>query len=163
MGGIRAVFLSLLVVFSSSTSLWAATASNPRNAPAFEALSLKSIAGWLKRDGREGWLGADVADAVGIPRLATEDLLEARQRGFRDDDALRVVQLSADERRDFLLFMVQRSDGQVYFYLASVREGLKGAFVSVPSSGRVSRLESAEAQALFQRELRFWEGRVAVR
>ena len=161
MGGIRAVFLSLLVVFSSSTSLWGAAASSPRNAPAFEAFSLKSIAGWLKRDGREGWLGADVADAVGIPRLATEDLLEARQRGFRTDEALRVVQLSADERRDFLLFMVQRTDGQVYFYLASVREGLKGAFVS--SSGAVSRLETAEAQALFQRELRFWESRVAVR
>jgi hypothetical protein len=160
MGGIRAVFLSLLVVFS----LQAFSASSPgrfQNAPAFENLSLSSIAGWLKRDGREGWLGADVADAVGIPRLATEELLEARQRGVRDGEALRVVQLSADERRDFLLFMVQRTDGQVYFYLASVREGLKGAFVS--SSGRVSRLESLEAQARFESELRFWEGRVAVR
>jgi hypothetical protein len=160
MGGIRAVFLSLLLVFSTQ----AFSASSPgriRNAPAFDYLSLSSIAGWLKRDGREGWLGADVADAVGIPRLATEDLLEARQRGFRNEEALRVVQLSADERRDFLLFMVQQTDGQVFFYLASVRDGLKGAFVS--SSGMVSRLDSAEAQALFQRELRFWESRVAVR
>ena len=160
MGGIRAVFLSLFLVFSFQ----AFSASSPgriQNAPAFEALSLKSIAGWLKRDGREGWLGADVADAVGIPRLATEDLLEARQRGFRTDEALRVVQLSADERRDFILFMVQRNDGQVFFYLASQREGLQGAFVS--SSGAVSRIEPAEAQSLFQRELRFWESRVAVR
>ena len=45
--------------------------------------------------------------------------------------------------------------------LASVREGLQGAFVS--SSGTVSRLEPLQAQALFQRELRFWESRVAVR
>ena len=160
MGGMRAVFLSLLLVFP----LQAVPASSPgriQNAPAFETLSLSSIAGWLKRDGREGWLGADVADAVGIPRLATEDLLEARQRGFRTDEALRVVQLSADERRDFLLFMVQQNDGQVFFYLASQREGLKGAFVS--SSGAVSRIEPAEAQSLFQRELRFWESRVAVR
>ncbi len=160
MGGIRAVFLSLLLVFS----LQAFSASAPgrlQSAPVLEHLRLSSIAGWLKRDGREGWRGAAVADAVGIPRLATEDLLEARQRGFRDDEALRVVQRSADERRDFLLFMVQRSDGQVYFYLASVREGLQGAFVS--SSGRVSRLESLEAQAQFERELRFWESRVAVR
>jgi hypothetical protein len=160
MGGIRAVFLSLLLVFSQQ----AFPASSPgriQNAPAFEALSLKSIAGWLKRDGREGWLGADVADAVGIPRLATEDLLEARQRGFRTDEALRVAQVSADERRDFMLFMVQRNDGQVFFYLASQREGLQGAFVS--SSGAVSRIEPAEAQSLFERELRFWEGRVAVR
>jgi hypothetical protein len=160
MGGIRAVFLSLLLVFPAQ-AFSAFSPGRLQNAPAFENLSLSSIAGWLKRDGREGWLGADVADAVGIPRLATEELLEARQRGVRDGEALRVVQLSADERRDFLLFMVQRSDGQVYFYLASVREGLKGAFVS--SSGTVSRLESLEAQALFERELRFWEGRVAVR
>ena len=160
MGGIRAVFLSLLLAVSTQVF----SASSPgrlQSAPAFEQLSLSSIAGWLQRDGREGWLGADVADAVGIPRLATEDLLEARQRGFRDGEALRVVQRSADERRDFLLFMVQRTDGQVFFYLASVREGLQGAFVS--SSGRVSRLASLEAQAQFERELRFWESRVAVR
>jgi hypothetical protein len=160
MGGIRAVFLSLLLV----CSLHAFPASSPgriQNAPAFETVSLSSIAGWLKRDGREGWLGADVADAVGIPRLATEDLLEARQRGVRNEEALRVVQLSADERRDFILFMVQRNDGQVFFYLASQREGLMGAFVS--SSGAVSRIEPVEAQSLFQRELRFWESRVAVR
>ena len=126
MGGIRAVFLRPGL---SSVSLPGASPlllrAGSRTAPAFEASSLTSIAGWLKRDGREGWLGADVADAVGIPRLATEDLLEARQRGFRDDEALRVVQVSADERRDFLLFMVQRFDGQVFFYLASLREGLK--------------------------------------
>ena len=160
MGGIRAVFLSLLLAVSTQVF----SASSPgrlQSAPAFEHLSLSSIAGWLQRDGREGWLGADVADAVGIPRLATEDLLEARQRGFRDGEALRVVQRSADERRDFLLFMVQRTDGEVYFYLASVREGLQGAFVS--SSGTVSRLASLEAQAQFERELRFWESRVAVR
>jgi len=160
MGGIRAVFLSLLLVFSPQ----AFPASSPgriQNAPAFDTVSLSSIAGWLKRDGREGWLGADVADAVGIPRLATEDLLEARQRGVRNEEALRVVQLSADERRDFMLFMVQRNDGQVFFYLASQREGLMGAFVS--SSGAVSRIEPVEAQSLFQRELRFWESRVAVR
>jgi len=160
MGGARAVFLSLVCLLSMP----AFAASSPSRisvAPAFDAASLSHIAGWLKRDGREGWLGADVADAVGIPRLATEDLLEARQRGFRDDEALRVVQLSADERRDFLLFMVQRPDGRVFFYLASVREGLKGAFVA--ASGVVAPLDRLEAQAAFQRELRFWESRVAVR
>ena len=160
MGGTRAVFLSLVGLFSMAA--FAATSpSRIPDAPVFDAASLSHIAGWLKRDGREGWLGADVADAVGIPRLATEDLLEARQRGFRDDEALRVVQLSADERRDFLLFMVQRPDGRVFFYVASVREGLKGAYVS--TSGIVAPLERIEAQAAFQRELRFWEGRVAVR
>jgi hypothetical protein len=162
MGGARAAFLSLVCLFS----LPASAASSPgriQSAPAFDLSSLGQIAGWLKRDGREGWLGADVADVVGIPRLATEEALQAKQRGFRDDEALRVAQISADERRDFLLFMVQRFDGQVFFYLASVREGLKAAFVSTPASGLVAPLERAEAQAAFQRELRFWEGRVAVR
>jgi hypothetical protein len=157
MGGARAVFLSLLLLFSSH----ALPVSSPGKAPSADASTLSSIAGWLMRDGREGWLGADVADAVGIPRLATEDLLEARQRGFRDDEALRVVQLSADERRDFMLFMVQRPDGRVFFYLASLREGLKGAFVS--AQGVVAPLDRVEAERAFQRELRFWEGRVAVR
>ena len=157
MGAARTVFLSLLLVFSP----YAFPVSSPGKTLSAEFSSLSSIAGWLKRDGSEGWLGADVADAVGIPRLATEDLLEARQRGVRDDEALRVVQVSADERRDFVLFMVQRTDGQVFFYLASVREGLKGAFVA--SRGVVAPLERIEAEAAFQRELRFWEGRVAVR
>ena len=160
MGGTRAVFLSLVCLFSMAA--FAATSpSRIPDAPAFDASTLSHIAGWLKRDGREGWLGADVADAVGIPRLATEDLLEARQRGFRDDEALRIVQVSADERRDFLLFMVQRTDGRVFFYLASVREGLKGAYVA--SNGTVAPLDRIEADTAFQRELRFWEGRVAVR
>jgi len=123
MGAARAAFAGLFLFFSSQVF----SASAPLQAQgvlALEGSGLRSIAGWLQRDGREGWLAADVADAVGIPRLATEDLLEARQRGFRDDEALRVAQVSADERRDFLLFMVQRPDGKVFFYVASLREGL---------------------------------------
>ena len=157
MGGARAVFLGLLVVFSAA----AFPASIPGQTYSAESSTLGSIAGWLKRDGREGWLGADVADTVGIPRLATEELLAAKQRGFRDDEALRVAQVSNDERREFLLFMVQRFDGQVFFYLAGVREGLKAAYVA--SGGVVAPLERIEAEASFRRELRFWEGRVAVR
>src|SRR5262249_1634498 len=115
----------------------------------------------LERDGREGWLGADVADAVGIPRLATEELLEARQRGVRSEEALHVVQRSADERRDFLLFMVQNADGRIFFYVASVHGGLKGAYAS--GDGAVTALDQLEAEVSFRRELLFWEGRVAVR
>src|SRR5262245_17666215 len=118
MGGTRAVFLCLLLAFCGQ----AFPASFHGHASSVESTTLGSIARWLQRDGREGWLGADVADAVGIPRLPTEDQLEARQRGFRDDEALRVAQVLADERRDLVLFMVQRFDGQVYFYLASERE-----------------------------------------
>jgi hypothetical protein len=154
-GGIRAFVLSLLLASSAQAS---AVSSAEQFHPAGFS-SLRSIAGWLKREGADGWLAADVADAVGIPRLATEELLEARQRGFRDDEALRVVQLSADERRDFLLFMVQQPDGRVYFYLAGLREGLKGAYVSV--RGAVSALDRVEAEPAFQRELQFWKGRVA--
>jgi hypothetical protein len=160
MGRTHAVFHSLFLVIS--TPAFAASApSRIPDAPVFEAASLGHIVGWLKRDGREGWLAADVADAVGIPRLATEELLEARQRGFRDDEALHIVQVSADERRDFLLFMVQKTDGNVFFYVASVREGLKGAYVA--TNGSVTQLGRMEAETAFQRELRFWAGRVAVR
>ena len=43
--------------------------------------SLRSIAGWLRQHGRDGYVGADVADAMGIARQESEELLEARQDG----------------------------------------------------------------------------------
>ena len=122
--------------------------------------SLRSIAGWLREHGREGFVGADVADAMGIPRQETEDLLEARQRGFRSEDVLRIAQISADGRRDFLLFMVQRPDDQVYFYFSTVREGLKKAFVSIPSRNLVMPLDQLEAEARFRQEVRYWGERI---
>jgi hypothetical protein len=122
--------------------------------------SLRSIAGWLRQHGRDGFVGADVADVMGIPRLETEDLLEARQRGFRNDDELRIAQISADDKRDFLLFMVQRPDDQVYFYFSTVREGLKKAFVSIPSKNLVMPLDRLEAEARFRQEVRYWGERI---
>jgi hypothetical protein len=122
--------------------------------------NLRSIAGWLRQHGKDGYVGADVADAMGIPRLHTEELLEARQRGFKTEDVLRIVQISADEKRDFLLFMVQRPDDQVYFYFSTVREGLKKAFVSIPSKNLVMPLDRMEAEARFRQELRYWGDRI---
>jgi hypothetical protein len=122
--------------------------------------SLRSIAGWLRQHGRDGYVGADVADVMGIPRLETEDLLEARQRGFRSDDELRIAQISADDKRDFLLFMVQRPDDQVYFYFSTVREGLKKAFVSIPSRNLVLPLDRLEAETRFRQEVRYWGERM---
>ena len=122
--------------------------------------NLRSIAGWLRQHGREGYVGADVADAMGIPRLETEDLLEARQRGFRSEDVLRIAQISMDDKRDFLLFMVQRPDDQVYFYLSTVREGLKKAFVSIPSKNLLMPLDRLEAESRFRQEVRYWGERM---
>jgi hypothetical protein len=123
-------------------------------------VSLRSIAGWLRHSGRDGFVGADVADVMGIPRLQTEDLLEARQRGFRTEDVLRIAQISADEKRDFLLFMVQRPDDQVYFYFSTLREGLKKAFVSIPSKNLVLPLDPLEAESRFRQEVRYWGERI---
>lgn len=128
-----------------------------------EAGSLRSIAGWLRKSGRDGYVGADVADVMGIPRLETEDLLEARQRGFRNDEELRIAQISADDKRDFMLFMVQRPDDQVYFYFSTVREGLKKAFVSIPSRNLVLPLDRLEAEARFRQEVRYWGERIEVK
>jgi hypothetical protein len=122
--------------------------------------NLRTIAGWLRESGRDGYVGADVADAMGIPRLETEELLEARQRGFKSEDELRIAQISADEKRDFLLFMVQRTDDQVYFYFSTVREGLKKAFVSIPSKNLVMPLDRLEAEARFRQEVRYWGERI---
>src|SRR3954470_12483262 len=95
--------------------------------PGLEALdtgNLRAIAAWLQESGRDGYLAGDVADAAGIPRHAAEDALEAKQRGFKSGGVLRIAQISADARRDFLLFMVQQPEGEVFFYLSSVKGGL---------------------------------------
>ena len=125
-----------------------------------ESVSLRSIAGWLRQSGRDGFVGADVADVMGIPRQLTEDVLEARQRGFRNEDVLRIAQISADDKRDFLLFMVQRPDDQVYFYFSTLREGLKKAFVSIPSRNLVLPMDRLEAETRFRQEVRYWGERI---
>jgi len=122
--------------------------------------SLRSIAGWLRQHGKDGYVGADVADAMGIPRLESEALLEARQRGYTTEDVLRIAQISVDDKRDFLLFMVQGPDDHVYFYFSTVREGLKKAFVSIPSKNLVMPLDRMEAEASFRHEVRYWGERM---
>ncbi len=155
------VFFALLLVVP--TGLVAAVARNdgPLEIESLETSSLKSIAAWLKQSGRDGYLGADVADAAGIPRDRTEEALDAKQRGFKSDNILRIAQVPADQKRDFLLFMVQRPDGQVYFYLATVREGLKKAFVSIPGNNTVAALAAAEARVNFQQEILYWQARMS--
>jgi len=121
--------------------------------PQVEAAGLRSIAGWLLAKGTPGYVGADVADAMGIPRVKDEELVEAMQRGFRDESVLRIAQVI---RGDTLLFMVQ-AEGEVYFYLSSVRGGLRKALVSVPSRESVTPLGAKEAETYFRREVEYWE------
>ena len=125
----------------------------PGGAVSVETPGLRTVAGWLQAHGTPGYVGADVADAIGIPREA--DLVEAMQRGFRDADVLRMAQVI---RGDTLLFMVQ-GGGEVYFYLSTVRGGLRKALVSMPSRESVTPLADDEAQANFRRELLYWEGK----
>jgi len=122
-----------------------------------EASGLRSIAGWLKSHGAEGFRGADVADAMGIVHGAGEELIAARQRGFRDEGVLRIAQLIDGE---LLLFMVQ-APGEVYFYLSSVRGGLRKALVSLPGAEKVAPLEPGEAETNFRREVLYWQDKVA--
>ena len=160
MGEMRRLFL--LAVLSAVCA--AASAVNPaarENAPDKE--SLQAIVGWLKDHGREGYIGADVADAMGIPRLLGEDLLAARQRGFKTDDELRIAQISADGMLEFILFMVQQPDDQVYFYLSTPHGGLQKAFVSIPSKNQVLPLERMEAEPRFRREVLYWRDRSETR
>jgi hypothetical protein len=146
----------------------AAQAASPvRRAPQPELVfafdNLHSIAAWLRQHGREGYIGADVADAMGIPRLDGESMLAAWQRGFRNDDVLRIAQIAADDEHDFILFMVQRPDDQVYFYLSTPHGGLQKAFVSIPSKNLVLPLEPAEAELRFRQEVLYWKDRSETR
>src|SRR5690349_15320328 len=103
----------------------AALASPGSGEPGVELVGLRSISGWLKARGTEGFLGADVAKALGMG----EAPLEARQRGFRNDSVLRVAQLLPDAS---VLFMVQGAGGEVYFYHSTPKRGLVRALVSIP-------------------------------
>ena len=136
--------------------LCAAAASPPPLEPV-EATGLRSIAGWLRSQGTDGFLAAEVADAVGIPRGAGVELLPARQRGFRDAGVLRVAQVL---QGDYLVFVVQ-SPGEVVFYLSTVRGGLRKALVSLPERESVTPLGGAEAEANFHREVLYWEEKAA--
>lgn len=141
--------LFALLVFAS-----VAGHAAPDGLPGVESTGLRTVAGWLQANGTPGYVGGDVADAIGIAR-GREAMVEAMQRGFRDERALRVAQAIGAET---LLFMVQ-SDGEVYFYLSTVRGGLRKALVSVPSRESVTPLEDAEAQANFRLELLYWEAK----
>ena len=138
----------------------AALAANPapRGETTLEIRNLSTIAGWLREHGRDGHIGADVADAMGIARPQGEDTVAARQRGFRSEQELRVAQVAADER-DFILFMVQRPDDHVYFYLSTPLGGLQKAFVSIPSKNLVVPLTRGEAELRFRQEVLYWMDR----
>src|SRR5262245_66505043 len=127
--------MRLAIIVSMVLLACAAQAAPQRGSEPPKALfafdSLHGIAAWLRQHGREGYIGADVADAMGIPRPQGEAMLAAWQRGFRNDDVLRIAQVAADEERDFILFMVQRPDDQVFFYLSTPLGGLHKAFVSI--------------------------------
>ena len=148
----RATLLAVL----ASVSIAALGAPAMPGAP-LEATGLRSIAGWLKTKGAEGYLAADVADAMGIPREAGVELLAARQRGFRDDEVLRIAQMIEGE---YLVFVVQ-SAGEVYFYLSTVRGGLRKALVSLPERESVTPLGAEEAESNFRREVLYWERKVS--
>jgi hypothetical protein len=159
----RAVFaVFALVLLAPLAEVGAASRDGgPSGIEALETGTLKSIAAWLKQSGRDGYLAADVADAAGIPREEAETALDAKQRGFRSDNVLRIAQVPADAKRDFLLFMVQRPDGEVTFYLSSVKEGLKKAFVFLPLKNDISALAPDEARSNFQQEILYWQARAS--
>jgi len=154
----------VLLLALCAPSIEVSAISRGGSLPGLEALdtgNLRSIAAWLKESGRDGYLAGDVADAAGIPRDAAEDALEAKQRGFKSGGVLRIAQISADARRDFLLFMVQQPEGEVFFYLSSVKGGLKKAFVFVPLKKAVVPLAPDDAQASFLQEIRYWQERIS--
>jgi len=160
----RAVLLAVLAVVSlAATAVTPQRGLAPQSAPVFAFDSLHGIAAWLRQHGREGYIGADVADAIGIPRQHDEALVAAWQRGFKTDDVLRIAQISTDEQRDFILFMVQQPDDQVYFYLSTPLGGLQKAFLSIPSKNLVLPLERAEAELRWLREVLYWKDRSEAR
>jgi hypothetical protein len=132
-------------------------AAAPGSVTPLEATGLRSIAAWLQAKGQPGYVADEVADAMGIPRAGAQGMVDAMQRGFRDDEVLRMAQAIAP---DTLLFMVQ-AQGEVYFYLSTVRGGLRKALLSVPSRESVMPLDASEAETNFRREVQYWEDKTS--
>ena len=156
---VRGLLLAMLCAFSAPC--WSAAPQRGVPTPGIEFAfdSLYGIAAWLRQYGREGYIGADVAEAMGIERPRGEALLAAMQRGFRNqDDVLRIAQVLED-KSDLILFMVQRPDDQVYFYLSTPLGGLQKAFLSIPSKNLVLPIERAEAELRFREEVLYWKDR----
>ena len=152
--------LVLAFMCACAAPSWAAAPQRgvPLPEPAFAFDSLHGIAAWLRQYGREGYIGADVADVMGIERTQGEALVAAWQRGFRnEEDVLRIAQVL--ESRDFILFMVQRPDDHVYFYLSTPLGGLHKAFLSIPSRNVVLPIERAEAELRWRAEVQYWKDR----
>jgi hypothetical protein len=158
---LRGLVLAVLCfVSSAAVAAPQRTQAIPEVTFAFD--SLYGIASWLRQSGREGYIGADVADAMGIARPGGEALVAAWQRGFRSEEVLRIAQVLDDPAADvgeFILFMVQRPDDQVYFYLSTPLGGLQKALVSIPSKNLVMPLERAEAELRFREEILYWKDR----
>ena|SRR5918911_918079 len=146
----RGLLAAVLVCLCTS-----ALGAAPAPSAPLEGAGLRSIAGWLRAHGTEGFLAGEVADALGIAREPGVELLAARQRGFRDAEVLRIAQVLEGE---YLLFMVQ-APGEVYFYLCTVAGGLRKALVA--SRELVTPLEATEAESNFRREVLYWEDKAA--
>lgn len=150
---------ALVVLVAFCMSVQAATPGPAPDDARIELIGLRSIAGWLKVHGSEGYVGADVAQALGIEHDG-ERTLDARQRGFRNAAVLRIAQLLPDES---VLFMVQDAEGEVYFYHSTLRAGLRRALVSIPARQLVLPLEGVEAESNFRAEVLYWEDKAANR
>ena len=151
----RGLVLAMLCVVSQMPLAATPHSGLMQPEPFFAFDSLHGIASWLREHGREGYIGADVADAMGIARPQGAAPLAAWQRGFRSDEVLRIAQLF----EDYILFMVQRPDDQVYFYLSTPLGGLQKALLSIPSKNVVLPLERAEAELRFRQEVLYWKDR----
>lgn len=153
----RGAAVAVLAFFAFSCFAAAPPAGSVEDA--LEQAGLRSIAGWLKANGTEGYLGADLARALGIAS-PPGGALDARQRGFRNGDELRIAQLLPDGS---VLFMVQAAQGEVSFYHSTARGALRRALLSVPARGLVLPLGGSEAQTRFRAEVLYWEDKAADR
>jgi len=120
---------------------------------AVESTVLRSIAGCSRRTApKASWRGR--GERWHRARADVE-LIAARQRGFRDDETLRIAQLID---ADTLLFMVQRP-ARCTSTSPPCAAAAQGAGLD-PRQEAVAPLEAGEAESNFRREVLYWEQRI---
>ena len=145
MRGIRR-WPSQLLFFSSQSRIAVDAASRPRplpGSPAVEAARPALHRGLAARVRPEGFLAPTSPTRLASRAPQTRICCRRGSAASAATSVLRMAQLSADERRDFLLFMVQRTDGEVFFFLSTRARGPQEGLRLDPEAQRGRRRSSA--------------------
>jgi hypothetical protein len=126
-----------------------------------EAKSLQPIVEALRHEGRNLFMGDDLAGVLGIPVDSGEEGIIMRGEALESGGVIRSMQVPVREEHDYVLFIVQK-DNDVWFYLANKAGSLKKALRRDRARKENSGLDMKSAENAFLAEVAYWERELKV-